>query len=75
MRQAKCRWNCGQVTKNISRICNDCWQAAEALRSNADAGYRAPGLSTSERRQARPEVKPATLTYKGEGLKEAQNSL
>jgi vacuolar-type H+-ATPase subunit E/Vma4 len=25
----------------ISRICNDCWKAAETLRSNTDAGYRA----------------------------------
>jgi hypothetical protein len=41
MRQGKCRWQCGRITKNISGICNDCWQAAEALRSNTDSGYRA----------------------------------
>jgi hypothetical protein len=41
MRQAKCRWHCGRVTKNISRICSDCWEAAELLRSNSDAGHKA----------------------------------
>ena len=41
MRQAKCRWHCGRVTGNISRICNDCWKAAETLRSNTDEGFKA----------------------------------
>jgi hypothetical protein len=41
MRQAKCRWRCGKVTKNISRICNDCWKVAETLRSNTDEGFKA----------------------------------
>jgi hypothetical protein len=39
--QAKCRWRCGRGTKNISRICNDCWKAAEILRSNTDEGFKA----------------------------------
>jgi hypothetical protein len=40
MRQARCRWRCGRATKNISHICNDCWKAAELLRSNSDEGFK-----------------------------------
>ena len=36
-----CRWHCGRKTGNRSGICDPCWQAAEALRSNTDAGYKA----------------------------------
>jgi hypothetical protein len=56
MRQTKCRWRCGSVTKNISRICNDCWKAAEALRSNTDEGYRA-WLERKKARQSEPKAK------------------
>jgi hypothetical protein len=56
MRQAKCRWRCGSVTKNISRICNDCWRAAEILRSNTDEGYRA-WLERKKTRQSEAKAK------------------
>jgi len=40
-KQVKCRWNCGRQTKNISRVCNDCWKAAELSRSLSEEGHRA----------------------------------
>jgi hypothetical protein len=40
-RNRNCIWHCGRETKNISRICDHCWKAAEILRSNSDAGYKA----------------------------------
>ena len=36
-----CRWHCGRQTKNISGICDLCWEGAELLRSNTDGGYKA----------------------------------
>jgi hypothetical protein len=54
--QAKCRWRCGRGTKNISRICNDCWKAAEILRSNTDEGYRA-WLERKKARQSEAKAK------------------
>jgi hypothetical protein len=39
-KHAKCRWNCGRDTKNISRICDDCWRAAELSRSQTNEGYK-----------------------------------
>ena len=44
-----CRWHCGRVTKNISRICDECWNAAGALRANTDAGY----VAWCERKRAK----------------------
>jgi hypothetical protein len=35
-----CRWRCGRKTGNRSGICDPCGQAAEALRSNTDSGYK-----------------------------------
>jgi hypothetical protein len=40
-RNRNCIWHCGRETKNKSRICDHCWEAAEILRSNSDAGYKA----------------------------------
>jgi hypothetical protein len=40
-RNRNCIWHCGRETKNISHICDHCWKAAEILRSNSDAGYKA----------------------------------
>jgi hypothetical protein len=38
-----CRWHrhCGRQTKNVSGICDFCWEGAELLRSNTDGGYKA----------------------------------
>jgi hypothetical protein len=30
-RNHNCIWRCGRITKNISRICNDCWANREAI--------------------------------------------
>jgi hypothetical protein len=30
-RNRNCTWHCGRITKNISRICNDCWANREAI--------------------------------------------
>ena len=32
MRQIRCRWECGQVTKNISGICDSCWARRDEIR-------------------------------------------
>ena len=37
---AKCRWSCGKDTRNISRICDDCWRVAALSRSQTDDGYK-----------------------------------
>jgi hypothetical protein len=39
MRHTHCVWNCGKRTKNRSRICSDCWKAAELMRSQTDEGH------------------------------------
>lgn len=44
-----CRWGCGQVTKNISRICDSCW--ADRHRIFAE-------------RKARDAVRPRQLSAK-----------
>jgi predicted amidophosphoribosyltransferase len=54
-----CIWECGRETNNISRICDHCWKAAELLRSNTDAGYKA----WCERKQAQ-QVKEAEAKAK-----------
>jgi hypothetical protein len=36
-----CIWKCRRKTKNRSRICDPCWQAAEQSRSLSDQGYKA----------------------------------
>jgi hypothetical protein len=36
-----CHWHCGRKTGNSSGICDPCWQEAEVMRCNTDAGYRA----------------------------------
>ena len=48
----RCRWNCGETTKNKSGICDDCWRAAEPTRQPTDAGYRA--WLEKKRMQAKP---------------------
>jgi len=30
-RNRNCIWHCGRETKNISRICDDCWADREAI--------------------------------------------
>jgi len=30
-RNRNCIWHCGRTTKNISRICDDCWANREAI--------------------------------------------
>jgi hypothetical protein len=59
-RDPKCIWNCGRQTKNKTRICDECWAAAEPLRENSEEGYRAwlerkQAKATSEARKAHLE--------------------
>ena len=49
-----CRWHCGRKTGNRSGICDPCWQAAEALRSNTDSGYKA-WLERKRAKEAAPK--------------------
>jgi hypothetical protein len=37
-RNRNCIWRCGRQTKNISRICDECWKAAEPSRSSTGEG-------------------------------------
>ena len=46
MRPGRCRWKCGQVTKNISQICDSCWVRREE--------FRAERTATEAARKARP---------------------
>jgi len=62
MRQAQCRWQCGRVTKNISRICDDCWKESERLSSNTDEGFKA--WAKRSRAKAAREKKPRTAKQK-----------
>jgi len=36
-----CHWSCGRITKNHTGICDECWSAAEILRSPTDEGHKA----------------------------------
>jgi hypothetical protein len=68
---SKCIWNCGRQTKNRSGICDACWRAAELLRSNTDAGYRA--WVERKRAKATSEARKAHLE-KARALKQAKTA-
>ena len=48
-RNLNCIWHCGRETKNISRICDLCWQDRDAIYQARKAREAAEGLSEGKK--------------------------
>jgi hypothetical protein len=58
-RNRNCLWHCGRETKNVSRICDNCWQASEQLRELTDEGHKA-WLERKRAKEAASQKRPRT---------------